>query len=215
MQIIIVFYKWDGLRNTSVSINKENTGQSLARWCATTEKVYRTGSCFYPFWSGFRCQSLRFWLCSTFLVFCLSVKAYPGYSYFIRHYFNGKMERRTRIWFSFAAVQRTQRQIIFACWVILHAFLSSMDFFFYLTFPKRKFFRNIIRVSNSLNPDQARRFVGPDLVQTVCKGYQQTANVAISGERVNCYRHMIKSMDELKISHFQLASLQCFLQVLL
>ena len=53
-----------------------------------------------------------------------------------------------------------------------------------------------IRVSNSLDPDQAQHFAGPDLgpiclqrlstdnkmsgwiwVQTVCKGYQQTAKV--------------------------------------
>ena len=36
-------------------------------------------------------------------------------------------------------------------------FLSSADFF-----PKNSF-RNIIRVSNSLDPDYARHFVGPDL----------------------------------------------------
>ena len=30
-------------------------------------------------------------------------------------------------------------------------------------FLKKKSFRNTIRVSNSLDPDQARRFVGPDL----------------------------------------------------
>ena len=48
-------------------------------------------------------------------------------------------------------------------WVILHAFLSSADFFFFKsTFPKNSF-RNIIRVSNSLDPDQAQHFVGPDL----------------------------------------------------
>ena len=35
-------------------------------------------------------------------------------------------------------------------------------------------FFNTIRVSNSLDPDQDRHFVGPDLGQTVCKGYQQT-----------------------------------------
>ena len=29
-------------------------------------------------------------------------------------------------------------------------------------------------MSNSLDPDQARRLVGPDLGQNVCKGYQQT-----------------------------------------
>ena len=29
-------------------------------------------------------------------------------------------------------------------------------------------------MSNSLDPDQARHFVRPDRLQTVCKGYQQT-----------------------------------------
>ena len=41
-------------------------------------------------------------------------------------------------------------------------FLSSLDFFFKINFFKKKF-RNTIRVSNSLDPDQARHFVGPDL----------------------------------------------------
>ena len=50
----------------------------------------------------------------------------------------------------------------------LHAFLSSVDFFFFLNLffffkKKKKSFRNTIRVSNSLELDQARRFVGPDL----------------------------------------------------
>ena len=34
-------------------------------------------------------------------------------------------------------------------------------------------------------PDQDRHFVGPDLGQTVCKGYQQMTEVAASKERVN------------------------------
>ena len=34
-----------------------------------------------------------------------------------------------------------------------------------------------MRVSNSFDPDQVRHVVGPDLVQTVCKDYQQTALV--------------------------------------
>ena len=40
--------------------------------------------------------------------------------------------------------------------------LSSADFFSKSTFLKNSF-RNTIRVSNSLDPDQARPFVGPDL----------------------------------------------------
>ena len=38
-------------------------------------------------------------------------------------------------------------------------------------------FRNNIRLSNSLDPDQVRRSVGHDLVLNVCKGYQQTTLV--------------------------------------
>ena len=45
----------------------------------------------------------------------------------------------------------------FACFL-----LSSADFFSKSSFLKNSF-RNTIRVSNSLNPDQARRNVGPDL----------------------------------------------------
>ena len=58
--------------------------------------------------------------------------------------------------------------------------LSSADFFFSkLTFSKQSF-RNTIRVSNGLDPDQDRHFVGPDLGQTICKGYQQTTKVTAS-----------------------------------
>ena len=63
---------------------------------------------------------------------------------------------------------------LFAYWVILHACLSSADFF-NLTFSK-KFFRNTLRVSNcgpdlsnSLDLNQAQRLVGPNLGPTVCK----------------------------------------------
>ena len=48
----------------------------------------------------------------------------------------------------------------FACWVILHAFLSSADFF------KTNFFKVPIRVSISLDPDQDRRpDLGPSCLQ--------------------------------------------------
>ena len=49
-----------------------------------------------------------------------------------------------------------------ACWVIFHALLSSADFFSKLILSKNSF-ANTIRVSNSLDPDQARHFVGLDL----------------------------------------------------
>ena len=59
---------------------------------------------------------------------------------------------------------------LFAYWVTLHALLSSADFFSKLTSLKYSF-RNIIRVSISLDPDQARRFVwldlGPNCLQSL------------------------------------------------
>ena len=59
----------------------------------------------------------------------------------------------------------------FAC------FLSSADFvcwfFSKSTFSKNSF-RNIIRTSNSLDPDQAWQFVRPELGPNCFKGYQQT-----------------------------------------
>ena len=55
-------------------------------------------------------------------------------------------------------------------WVILHVFYRLLMFFSKSTFLK-KTFRNIIRVSNSLDPDQARQFVvsylGPNCLQKV------------------------------------------------
>ena len=48
--------------------------------------------------------------------------------------------------------------MLFAYLVILHTFMSSAVFFF-----QKKTFRNTIRVSSSLDPDEARPFVGPDL----------------------------------------------------
>ena len=45
----------------------------------------------------------------------------------------------------------------------VNAFLSSVDVSFIYLFFTIKSFRNTIRVSNSLDPDQARHFVGPDL----------------------------------------------------
>ena len=61
----------------------------------------------------------------------------------------------------YSKCDQSQQKLI-ACWVILHALLSSADYFSTLLFSKHSF-RNTITVSNSLDPDQARRFVGPDL----------------------------------------------------
>ena len=48
-----------------------------------------------------------------------------------------------------------------ACWIILHAILSSADFSPKLI-KKNKSLMNTFRNSNSLDLDQARLFVGPD-----------------------------------------------------
>ena len=52
---------------------------------------------------------------------------------------------------------------LFACWVIFHDFLSSADFYIQNLSFRKISFRNTIRVSNRLDPDQAQRNVGPDL----------------------------------------------------
>ena len=73
--------------------------------------------------------------------------------------------------------------------------LSSAHFFFFF----KNSFRNTIRVSYGLDPDQDQHFVSPDLSQTVCKGYQQRPKVTASKERVKlwmlvadtkCFRHV-------------------------
>ena len=79
-------------------------------------------------------------------------------------------------------------RLLFACWLILHAFCHLLIFFFELAFPK-KYFRNQtvwIQIRSDV-------LAGLIWVQTVCKGSQQTTKVTTSGERViptniNCTR---------------------------
>ena len=71
---------------------------------------------------------------------------------------------------------------------------------------------NTIRVSNNLDPDQARHFV-----QTVCKGYQQTTKVDSSGQRVKykttCwYYFLAKNLAKVDFIWLQL---KCWLQQIL
>ena len=73
-----------------------------------------------------------------------------------------------------------------ACWVIFHAFLSYADFFKIIFF-QTIFFRNTIRVSNGLDPDQDRLSVGPDL------SYQQTTKVTATGQELTLYILMCSS----------------------
>ena len=85
--------------------------------------------------------------------------------------------------------------------------LSSADFFSKLTFSKYSFW-NAIRVSNGLDPDQDRHFVGPDLGLNCL----QRPNVAACIERVNfdrfnifwrrCYFNVVR--QEVTISSFKM-----------
>ena len=47
-------------------------------------------------------------------------------------------------------------------------------------------------MSNGLDPDEDRRSVGPDLVQTVCKIQQRASKFAASKERVKGYQKRAK-----------------------
>ena len=54
-------------------------------------------------------------------------------------------------------------------------------------------------VSNSLNSDLAQHFVGPDWVQTVCKGYQQTTMLSPAGNILIYYGKCSKISNTLKL----------------
>ena len=68
--------------------------------------------------------------------------------------------------------------------VLLLLFLYTLLMRHILLFGCTIFF-NTIRVSNSLDPDQARLFLGLIWVQTVCKGYQQTTELSLVGKKLN------------------------------
>ena len=53
-------------------------------------------------------------------------------------------------------------------------FVFCFFFFFSKSTFSKNYFKNTIRVSNRLDPDQARHYFGPDLDKTVSKSYQQT-----------------------------------------
>ena len=81
----------------------------------------------------------------------------------------------------------------FACWVILHAFrLSSVDFFQNQVF-RKKFLQNAIRVSNSLDPDQARQNVAPDLGPNCLQRYSadDTSRQRVNGSMFVCFIYPI------------------------
>ena len=70
----------------------------------------------------------------------------------------------------------------FAClFVVVHLFSKS-------TFSK-KYFKNTIRVSNSFDPDQARRKVGPDLGQNCLQSLPADET---SRQRVNAVKLLVR-----------------------
>ena len=66
----------------------------------------------------------------------------------------------------------------------MHAFLSSVDFVFKLTFSKKVFQEQHQSVKQFGSRSGLTFFSGLIWVQTVCRGYQQMTKVTTSGERV-------------------------------
>ena len=60
--------------------------------------------------------------------------------------------------------------------MLFHALLSSADFFLKMNYFKKSY-RNTIRVSICLDPDEDRRSVGPDHGKTVCKTISRLTGV--------------------------------------
>ena len=89
--------------------------------------------------------------------------------------------------------------LLFAPWGNFHTFFclifSKIVFFF------KNSFRNTIRASNSLDPDQARHFDRPDLGQTVCKSYQQKTLV---GNELDAKVLNWNLQDHLPVDEFRL-----------
>ena len=82
----------------------------------------------------------------------------------------------------------------------------------YLTLWMLNFFITI-RVSNSLDPDQAQHFVGPDRYQTVCKGYQQTTKVTASRQRN--FLILLSGLSQFHLAPTLSIWLKCWLQQIL
>ena len=66
--------------------------------------------------------------------------------------------------------------------------------FFQIQLFSKFYYRNIIRVSNSLYPDQARRFVGPDLGPNCLQGHQQTTLEGKDLKRHNSKMHIFSQL---------------------
>ena len=89
-------------------------------------------------------------------------------------------------------------------WHSLHAGLLCMLFaectFFQISVFKNPF-RNTTRVSNSLDPNQARVDVRPDLVQTICKGCHHRT-LASKGGLITCIQ-LSSDFVFINLAHFK------------
>ena len=94
------------------------------------------------------------------------------------------------------ALHAWQYHVVVVCFVICKFVLASICF-------QRKF-RNTIRVSNRLDPDQARRFVGPDLGPTCL----QLLNVS-TDEKNDINAEMINKMHYFIPMHKAVIQLVC------
>ena len=74
-----------------------------------------------------------------------------------------------------------------ACWVLFMLLLSSAEFFQDKHFQKKSF-GNTIRVTNSLDPEQDRRFVGPDLGTNCLQRLSADVNASKVGDIFSRYR---------------------------
>ena len=78
-----------------------------------------------------------------------------------------------------------KRALLFACWILLHAFCSLWIFFSNNLFFFKKYLSGIPSVCQTVWVQiRPMYFSGLVLVQSVCKSYQQMTKVATSGERV-------------------------------
>ena len=84
-----------------------------------------------------------------------------------------------------------------ACRYFLHTLFSKLTF-------KKNHFRNTIRVSNCLDPDQDRILLVLIWVQTIGKDYQQRTKVEASKERVKLIHSVVWSKNS--VDPAQLAS---------
>ena len=79
--------------------------------------------------------------------------------------------------------------------------LSSADFFSKLTFSQNSF-RNTIRVSNGLDPDQDQHGVGPDLSLNSLQRLSPDDKVATSKHRVMVFVFLLQIIHEAMCSLF-------------